>query len=263
MLAKQRHNKILQELMQTGAVRITDLVQTLGVSEMTVRRDIDALESKGLLKRVHGGAVPLEAEESELARAAVSRQVEKQFAQKVAGLIQPGQSVLLANGPASAAVASALVELPHAASLKLFTTSYLAARVLVEYADECHQKEQPVAQIEIIGGQPEEGVFVGPYTEFWLQQIRLDVGIFGTKALSERGMTTYTSNRVGMLRAAVQASKKKIVLLESRLWDRDEIALVAPLSDFDTVIVDQEPSIAMRRCLVNEEIQIEVVEELS
>ncbi|MDU5247586.1 MAG: DeoR family transcriptional regulator, partial [Varibaculum cambriense] len=57
MLAHQRHDEILRQVNESGSVRVTDLVKQLGVSEMTVRRDIRVLAARGLLERVHGGAV--------------------------------------------------------------------------------------------------------------------------------------------------------------------------------------------------------------
>ena len=60
MLAHQRHDEILRQVNINGSVRVTDLVTELGVSEMTVRRDISLLATQGKLERVHGGAVRLE-----------------------------------------------------------------------------------------------------------------------------------------------------------------------------------------------------------
>lgn len=62
MLAHQRHDEILRQVNSNGSVRVTDLVTELGVSEMTVRRDISLLANQGKLERVHGGAVRLEGE---------------------------------------------------------------------------------------------------------------------------------------------------------------------------------------------------------
>ncbi len=102
MLAAQRHKLIVEELRRHGAVRVSELTELLDVSEMTVRRDLDALAAAGLLEKVHGGATlrgSLSADEPGFEAKSHRQLREKEaIARAAARLVEPGQSIGLTAG---------------------------------------------------------------------------------------------------------------------------------------------------------------------
>src|ERR1051326_8663190 len=115
MLAHQRQVRILAELRQAGAVRVSDLTELLGVSDMTVRRDIERLVETGLAHKVHGGAV-LSGQVAHEPGFAVKSQLEQSAKHAIAAyaatLIQPGAAIALSAGTTTWAMAPLLVSIP-------------------------------------------------------------------------------------------------------------------------------------------------------
>lgn len=103
MLARQRQEEILEEIRRTGGVRVSQIVDQLGVSDMTVRRDIAALADRGLVVRGHGGATLAGAPHSShepqfLTKAGTQRAEKLSIARVAAALVAPGSSVALSGG---------------------------------------------------------------------------------------------------------------------------------------------------------------------
>src|SRR6266700_4452295 len=106
LLTEERRERILAMLRRDGRVLAVDLSRTLGVSDDTIRRDLDALAEMGLLQRVHGGALRrAHVNEDYTARRADATTAKQSIAQATAALIRPGQVVVLDGGTTSLAVA--------------------------------------------------------------------------------------------------------------------------------------------------------------
>ena len=111
MLARLRRKQILEELRAKGGVRLTELSEELSVSEMTIRRDLDALQKDGLIERVHGGAVLAQfgTEEPGFEKKVLREHDEKAaIAERAAALVKPGSAVALSAGTTTHALASRL-----------------------------------------------------------------------------------------------------------------------------------------------------------
>src|ERR1700752_3941183 len=102
MLARQRQPKILERVREDGAVRVADLVRELGVSDMTVRRDLELLDDRGLLEKVPGGATLVEGRalfEPGFAAKSSLQQAEKDaIADAAASLVEPGMAIGVSAG---------------------------------------------------------------------------------------------------------------------------------------------------------------------
>ena len=97
MLAQQRQASILDRVRRNGGARVADLVRVLGVSDMTIRRDIEALAERGLVAKVHGGAIAIEGTTDEPGYAAKSGQQQAEkvaIARAAAELVNPGTARL-------------------------------------------------------------------------------------------------------------------------------------------------------------------------
>ena len=129
MLARQRQEHILERVAATGGVRVADVVEELGISEMTVRRDITELVTQGLVERVHGGAVaagPTTLEPRFTAKSTLNLEAKRRIGQAAAAMVRPGDSLALSAGTTTLALAQALTELEHFPTLTVIIE--LAAR---------------------------------------------------------------------------------------------------------------------------------------
>src|SRR5579885_1303301 len=101
VLAQQRQARILSELRRAGAVRVSDLTELLGVSDMTIRRDLEQLTTDGAARKVHGGAVlagQVAFEPGFAAKSQLSQPAKQAIAQCAASLIRPGAAIALSAG---------------------------------------------------------------------------------------------------------------------------------------------------------------------
>ena len=109
MLARQRQAVILEEARRTGAVRVSDLVTRLGVSDMTVRRDLDVLAGRGLVEKVYGGATSVVGKSTDEpgfeAKSVRQRAQKEAIAELAASLVRPGTAIGLSAGTTTAELA--------------------------------------------------------------------------------------------------------------------------------------------------------------
>src|SRR5262245_14764285 len=124
MLAQQRQQAIFDLVQQRGGVRVADLVRELGVSDMTIRRDLEVLAERGLVAKVHGGATTVGAgstEEPGFAAKSVRQRQEKQaIARRAAGLVRPGTAIAISAGTTTWTLAHHLTDV---AELTVVTNS--------------------------------------------------------------------------------------------------------------------------------------------
>ena len=129
MLARQRQEQILELVLANGGARVSDLVEQLGVSDMTVRRDIAFLARRGLVARVHGGATAVGGRSTDepgfAAKSAMQTEEKAAIAVAAASLVRPGDSVALSAGTTTYAVA---LELRGVPDLTVVTNSVPAGR---------------------------------------------------------------------------------------------------------------------------------------
>ena len=118
MLAQQRQAAILDRVRAAGGVRVSELATEYGVSDMTIRRDLESLADRGLLAKVHGGATtvsPGSAHEPGFAAKSVRQRAEKAaMAMRAAALVSPGDAIALSAGTTTAGLAQRLVDVPVA-----------------------------------------------------------------------------------------------------------------------------------------------------
>lgn len=235
LLADQRRARIRDEVARTGAARVTDLVALLGVSEMTIRRDITALAELGSVTRVHGGAVATEGSASEpafLVKAARSSTQKTAIAAEVASLVGPGTSLGLTAGTTTAAVAHALVRLPHVAGLSVLTNSLPAAETLFAHP------QRP--SVVVTGGEPTpSAALVGPVAAAVCSTFHLDVLVLGVGGMSwEGGLTSPTLAESETLDAFIRASRRVVVAADSSKWGTDALRTIARWDVVDVLVTD-------------------------
>ncbi|HEV7790657.1 MAG TPA: DeoR/GlpR family DNA-binding transcription regulator [Pseudonocardia sp.] len=234
MLARQRQQLILDEVARSGAVKVADLVAELGVSDMTVRRDISELAGQGLVDRVHGGAAqPRMASVHEPAFATKATQqvaAKMAIAQAAAALVTPGISLGISAGTTTHAVATELLGVPD---LTVITNS-------LPVADELHRFRQVEQTVLLTGGMrtPSDGL-VGPLAVAALQGIHLDLLILGVHGIDARaGLTCPNLLETQTNRALIEASRRILVVADHTKWGVIGLQTTARLTEVDVLVTD-------------------------
>ena len=130
MLARHRQSLILEDVRRAGSARVSDLTQRLGVSDMTIRRDLEVLARAGLIEKVHGGAVlpgaPSSHEPGFEAKSVLERPEKDAIARAAAALVVPGTAIALSAGTTTFALAQYLLDVP---GLTIVTNSMRVANL--------------------------------------------------------------------------------------------------------------------------------------
>jgi DeoR/GlpR family transcriptional regulator of sugar metabolism len=234
MLARQRQQRILDQIARAGAVKVTDLVDELGVSDMTVRRDINELAGRGLVDRVHGGAAqPHTASSHEPGFAAKATQqvaAKTAIARAAAALVHPGTSVAISAGTTTHLVASELLDVPD---LTVVTNS-------LPVADELHRNHRAEQTVLLTGGMrtPSDGL-VGPLAVAALHGIHLDVLILGVHGIDARaGLTCPSLLETQTNRALIESSRRIVVVADHSKWGLVGLQTTARLDEIDVLVTD-------------------------
>ena len=237
-LAALRHVWILDEIKRSGAVRVSDLTDRLGVSDMTIRRDLDTLARQGLVLKVHGGATALEfASTNEPGFEAKSRrgQPEKEaIARRAAQLIQPGTAIALTAGTTTWTLARHLGDIPN---LTVVTNS-------IRVAQELYEQERHDLTVVLTGGvRTPSDALVGPVAVATIRSLHIDMVIMGVHGIDElAGLTTPNLIEAETNRAFVSAARRFVVVADHSKWGVVGLSEIADLAAVDTLIMDDQLS---------------------
>lgn len=235
VLARQRHAYILERLRTDGAVRVADLVQELGVSDMTIRRDLELLHEQRLLEKVHGGATSVAPsalfEPGFRAKAELQQEAKEAIAVKAASLVRPGQAIAISAGTTTYAVARRLVDVP---SLTVVTNS-------VPVADVLYHSGRPDQTVILTGGvRTPSDALVGPFAVAALRTVNVDLVVLGVHGMDPRaGFTTPNLLEADTDRALVEAGRTLVVVADHTKWGVIGVSTIAGLSQADMVISDE------------------------
>lgn len=238
MLQAARHAAIVDAVQRERVVRVSDLAQVLGVSSMTVRRDIEALEETGLLERIHGGAkLPGDVRTYEPGFEQKSTQLlsEKHaIAAEAASMVREGMAVGLGAGTTTWALAQELVNGPQ---ITVITNSVRIADLFHHGSSGAGRSESTVI---VIGGErtPSDAL-VGPIATAALKQLHLDVLFLGVHGMDQdAGFTTPNLLEAETNRAFMASARTVVVLADHSKWGTVGISTIAPLEDADELITD-------------------------
>jgi DeoR family fructose operon transcriptional repressor len=235
MYAEERQHAIAGLVAERGRVSVTSVAETFGVTTETVRRDLAVLERAGVLRRVHGGAVPAGAAltlvETGLGERHGTRTEQKRKIAAAALDLLPGMdgSVILDGGTSTAALAELL---PPDRRLYVATNSVpIAARL----------SASPGITLHVLGGRV-RGITqtaVGDSTVRAMDDLRVDVVFLGTNGISPgHGFSTPDEAEAATKRAMVRAAQRVIVLADSSKIGREHLVRFAGLDDVDVLITD-------------------------
>ena len=235
MKAAERQLRIRQMLESRDFIDSETLGRELDASESSVRRDLDILEAEGVLKRVYGGAVSVQAPPNrafDYAVESVRLSDEKsRIARLTAGLIENGQTVILDGGSTVAAVARELA----AKSLHIVTNSLPIAESLESLRN---------IELTLTGGylDPRLRVMLGPFCEQMLGAIRADAVIMGVGGITEAGLSNNNTLVVGSEQKMIEVASRVIIVADHTKFGRGGMIPVAPLTAAHIVVSDAELS---------------------
>jgi DeoR family transcriptional regulator of aga operon len=250
----ERHKYILEKLEKFGFIRITDVAEELGVTKVTVRKDVKILESKGLLFKVHGSARlanPHIADRDLMTKSTLNREAKSRIAERAAQMIEDGDSIMISAGSTAYALAEAIRNLNPAPSINV-VTPFLKVSALLNEVDNI--------QVEQLGGKVYKKSFAtrGETASASLGDMvcsKFFVGVDGFDP--DFGITTSTIEEALLSRKMMAAASKAIVIADSSKFGHHGFGRITAIDGVDVVITDTDISPEMVKII--EEAGIELI----
>jgi DeoR/GlpR family transcriptional regulator of sugar metabolism len=239
MLARHRQALILQEVRGSGSARVSELTLRLGVSDMTIRRDLEVLARAGLIDKVHGGAVlpgaPSSHEPGFDTKSALQQPAKAAIARAAAQLVTPGTAIGLSAGTTTFALAERLIAIP---GVTIVTNSVRVVSLLRAGHAADHTARD--ASVVLTGGiRTPSDALVGPIADLTIRSLHLDVLFLGCHGIDPvAGLTTPNLAEAETNRAFMHAARKVTVVTDHTKWGVVGLSSFAELSDVDTLISD-------------------------
>lgn len=245
MLARQRHDHIVDTVRRNGSVRVRDLAEQLDVSEMTVRRDLDVLEAQQLIEKVHGGATrvgDMSSYEPGFDIKRTRQLAEKDaIAERAVQMVQPNSSIGLTAGTTTFTLARCL----HGVSnVTVVTNAPAIAQALYD---------DPELSVVLTGGvRTPSDALVGPLATRALSTLHVDVLFLGVHGMDPGlGYSTPNLAEAELNRAFIEAARRVVVLADHTKWGTSGLAQIAPLERADAVVCDDRLPIEARTTFSN------------
>jgi DeoR/GlpR family transcriptional regulator of sugar metabolism len=226
-----RQERIAERVLGSEFVSAKDLAESFAVSLMTIHRDLDELEGRGMLRKVRGGATPMPSSlfESTVRYRLTAAAAEKEaLARYALRFIQPGQAVMLDNSTTTLALARLL---PSIGPLTIITNFHAVLREIGMI---------PQIRLILLGGQymPQHDAFTGLVCEAAINALRADVVFMSTTAITNGTAFQPEQDESLVKRAMLGAASRRILLVDHHKFGRSALHRTAALRDFDLVVVD-------------------------
>lgn len=232
----ERRSRILALLERTTSVQVADIAQLFGVSKVTARGDLDALERDGKLRRTHGGAVALSRTLTvsiQDRRMNVNVESKRAIAKQASSYLQDGCSVLVDTGTTA-------LELVKELEAFVNVTVITADITIADYVD----RSLPMTDVILLGGSLRKGhrYTTGPLAQEALRLIHPDICFISpTSYVPGRGFMTGHQGMAELKRAFLHCAEKTIVLLDSSKVNAPGLLRFGGPEDADVLIVDSDP----------------------
>jgi DeoR/GlpR family transcriptional regulator of sugar metabolism len=247
---QDRMERIMELLARKGYQSVNELAAELKVSDMTVRRYLDRLEERELIKRTHGGAFAGQdmIEVDYRIRETVHREEKEAIGMRAFSMIQPGESVFIDAGTTSSFLAYAINDTKR---ITVVTNSLVVARALENKAN---------VQCFLLGGTVHGAThsLVGQLAESALGQFRFNRAFLGTSAIDlAAGLSQSTFEEIPVKRKAAQQATQVVVLADSSKFNRQVTFLFMALSEVNVIITD--PSLPADTARAVQDLGVEVL----
>ena len=228
MITEERRNLILRIAEQSGFVSLQQLVAEVGVSESTIRRDLERLDSQGQLHRTRGGAAYAGDSLSDLqARQNQASKQKTRIAERAVEFVSDGDTILLDGGTTTLEVARAL----RGKSLQVVTNSLPIASTLMN---------EPLVELIFVGGYvyPKTGVALGDQAVRALKQIHVDQLIMGAGGVMPEGLFNSNALLVETERQMIESADKVTVVADSSKFGHRALSHLCALNSVHQIITD-------------------------
>lgn len=232
MYAPERQREIVRRVRRDGRVEVAALAEDFGITTETVRRDLTRLERRGLVRRVHGGALPIEDLGYELdveQRMALHREEKERIGAAAAKLLPEEGSVLIDSGTTTARLVEAI---PADNELVVTTNSLLLALQMAT---------RPNLTVHMPGGRvrPLTMAQVDVWTQRVLAELHVDIAFIATNGMStEHGLTTPDVAEAEIKRAMIRAGAQVVLLADSSKLGRRQFIRFGDIEHIDVLITD-------------------------
>lgn len=245
-----RHTRLLEIVNDNKRIEVTKLAELLNVSQVTIRKDLGALEEKGLLRREHGYAVVASSDDINN-RLAFHYDTKRKIAKAAAELVSNGETVMVESGSCCALLAEELAY--NKRDVTIITNSVFIASYI---------REAPYVRIVLLGGdyQTESQVLVGPITRKSAGEFFVDKLFVGTDGFVPKiGFTANNLMRTEAVKAMAERANKLVVLTEASKFTEQGVVAQFKAEDVDYLFTDQNVPEDMLELLKNNNINIHVV----
>jgi DeoR/GlpR family transcriptional regulator of sugar metabolism len=226
---EKRDIQILGKISEHQRIEVSRLAELLGVSPVTIRKDLDILEEKGFIRREHGFAI-LGSPEDIGNRLAVNYEIKQRIAQSAAALVKSGETVMIESGSCCALLAEELARGQQ--NITMVTNSAFIAH---------HVREYSGVRILLLGGdyQKSSQVMVGPITRKNLGDFFVDKLFIGTDGFTQRtGFTGNDHSRAETVRDMARQANKTMILTDSEKFSRQGTISLLPIEGIHGVFTD-------------------------
>lgn len=253
MLIEERRQHILSLIRTHGRVLVDELSESLNLSKITIRKDLDYLQARELITRTHGGALPPNA--GALSDPTIQEKHEIHHEEKVniakaaVSLVSEGQCIILDSGSTTTEIARLLL------TFRKLTVVTNALNIAADLASSDFE-------VILIGGTLRKNSLsaVGPLAEDVLKEIHADILFIGVDGFDVKvGLTTPNLLEARVNRAMVNSSQKVVAVCDSSKFNRRSLSLIVPTSEIHHVITDANLPEEERRAVREAGIEITVV----
>lgn len=243
-----RQQIILQMVIDQGRVSVVDLAKATGVSEVTIRQDLNFLEKQSYLRRAHGYAVPLDSDDVET-RMMNNFALKRELAEFAASLVNNGETVFIENGSSNALLARTLADQKDVTIITV--SSYIA-----------HLLKETRCEVILLGGiyQKKSESMVGPLTRQYVQQVHFSKAFIGIDGWQpDTGFTGRDMMRSDVVNAVLANECEAIVLTDSSKFGAVHPYTMGPASRFSRVITDERLRDEYRQQLEQDGLTVDIV----
>ncbi|MFC8501247.1 DeoR/GlpR family DNA-binding transcription regulator [Pedococcus sp. NPDC057267] len=231
MSRSERLHAISETVIAAGSVRIEDLPESFGVSLMTIHRDLDTLAAQGLLRKTRGLVMATGtslAESSTEYRTRINTADKEAVARSAFEYVEPGQAIILDDSTTGLHLAGML---PERQPLTVMTNFQPMLDALVGH---------PELTLMNLGGQyyPWCRAYMGTLTVAALQQVRADLFIMSTSAITDDICFHQHHDTVIVKKAMFEAARRRVLYVDHSKFEARAVHALLPLTSFDVVIVD-------------------------
>lgn len=242
MIELDRHSKILEIVNEYQKIEVSKISELIGVSQVTVRKDLDMLSERGLLRREHGYAV-INSSDDINKRLAVNYAVKKRIAQNAAELVADGETVMIESGSSCVLLAEEL------ALTKKDITIITNSAYIADYI-----RDMAGVKVMLLGGeyQKESQVMIGPLTRICAKTFFVDKLFIGIDGFSiNSGFTSGDMMRSEAVKAMAESANQVIVLTDSSKFTKQGLVLQFQMNEVAAIYTDSGIPQKMKDVLEN------------